>query len=75
MIGVMGNPFLLHCERCGHEWVATRIGPDGKPILPKSCANKACHSPYWNKPRMTKKARAKASSERTAAYWESQRGK
>jgi len=75
MIDLMGsdNPFLLVCLRCGHKWVATRADAKGNPILPKACANKACHSPYWNTPRLSKKARAKASADRARAYWEAQR--
>jgi DNA-directed RNA polymerase subunit RPC12/RpoP len=35
------------CERCSHEWV-----PRNEP-LPLVCPR--CKSPYWNRPRRTKK--------------------
>ena len=40
------------CLRCGHEWPARKFGEDGRPIPPKTCPNKKCRSPYWNRPRM-----------------------
>lgn len=35
----------LVCQRCGHSWIPR------KEVLPKTCPNKKCNSPYWNKPR------------------------
>lgn len=34
-------PFMLHCLRCGHDWIRRTRTP------PKQCPH--CHSPYWNK--------------------------
>lgn len=34
------------CNRCGHSWYPR------KAELPKSCANRKCGSPYWNKARV-----------------------
>jgi (p)ppGpp synthase/HD superfamily hydrolase len=39
----------LFCYRCQHSWVQR------KETLPKTCPNKKCNSPYWNKPRAHKK--------------------
>lgn len=33
------------CQRCGWTWV-----PYGRRV-PARCANQACRSPYWNRPR------------------------
>jgi death on curing protein len=41
----MSNEDTLFCFRCYHTWKRRRD------ILPKSCPNPKCHSPYWNKPR------------------------
>ncbi len=38
----------LTCKRCGHTWYPR------KPVPPQSCPK--CKSPYWNKPRRTKKS-------------------
>lgn len=35
----------LFCFRCYHTWKKR------EKVLPKSCPNPKCHSPYWNKPR------------------------
>lgn len=35
----------LKCNRCGFEWYPRT------PTKPQACANKACRSPYWDKPR------------------------
>ena len=35
------------CDRCGHEWLSR---DDEKPLR---CAS--CKSPYWDKPRKSKK--------------------
>lgn len=43
--GFMTNHPRLSCERCGHSWEAESAK------LPKTCPNKKCRSPYWNKPR------------------------
>ena len=40
---------VLKCLRCGHSW---RPREDK---LPTVCPNTKCKSPYWNKPRQTKK--------------------
>ncbi len=47
------------CLRCGWEFIPTRVKRDnaGKIldiILPKTCPNPACNSPYWNKPRQVR---------------------
>jgi hypothetical protein len=44
------------CTRCEWEFIPTRVKRDdaGKIIeimIPKTCPNPACNSPYWNKPR------------------------
>lgn len=36
---------INHCKRCGYNMVQRGEKP------PKFCANKRCHSPYWNKER------------------------
>lgn len=47
---------MIRCERCGYEWI-----PKDPEHLPAVCANLACKSPYWNKPRQPRRAkRAKA---------------
>jgi hypothetical protein len=38
------------CTRCGHVWV-----PRKDTTLPVTCPNRKCNSPYWDKPRKTKK--------------------
>jgi hypothetical protein len=43
----------LKCERCGYVWTARGEG------LPKVCANRACKSPYWNRPRQKAAPRKK----------------
>jgi len=43
--GFMTNHPRLSCLRCGHSWEAESAK------LPKTCPNKKCRSPYWNKPR------------------------
>ena len=35
------------CLRCGHEWYTRKL----KITV---CANKDCHTPYWNTPRKQK---------------------
>jgi hypothetical protein len=35
----------LKCLRCGHTWFPRQAE------LPKTCANKECKSPYWDRPR------------------------
>ena len=35
------------CERCSHVWLPKR--PDS--VMPKTCANAKCRSPYWDTPR------------------------
>ncbi len=50
---------LQTCNRCGWEFIPTRVKRDdiGKIIeilLPKTCPNPACNSPYWNKPRLVR---------------------
>ncbi len=43
------------CERCQHIWVPRVSSGDELPaVCPK------CKSPYWNKPRQTKKGGKKA---------------
>lgn len=37
---------ILECDRCGYQWLP-RGGINIK-SLPKQCASKSCHSPYWN---------------------------
>ena len=37
------------CSRCGHVWLAKN-----KNIVPKTCANQKCRSPYWNKEKIEK---------------------
>ncbi len=43
--GFLTNHPRLYCERCGYSWEAESAK------LPKTCPNKKCRSPYWNKPR------------------------
>ena len=49
----------LKCLRCGHEWIPRTSR------MPKTCPNKGCNSPYWDRP-YTKpgfpRARASASA-------------
>ena len=33
---------VLHCLRCGHEWLRRNLAKD-----PKVCPNPTCKSPYW----------------------------
>lgn len=40
---------LAECTRCGYQWYP-RWG-----IEPAHCANRRCNSPYWNRPRRTRK--------------------
>lgn len=40
------------CARCGHTWVPRKNEP------PKTCPNKRCNSPYWNKPKIRASAPA-----------------
>ncbi len=54
------------CMRCGWEFIPTRVKRDdaGKIldiILPKTCPNPVCNSPYWDKPRQVKGSDAIAS--------------
>jgi hypothetical protein len=35
----------LKCLRCNHEWYPR------SDEIPRTCPNRKCHSPYWNKPR------------------------
>lgn len=42
---VDGNYWRHECNRCDHIWYSTT--PD-----PKTCADKDCKSPYWNKKRV-----------------------
>ena len=44
------------CNRCGYEFIPTRVKRDGagkilEILPPKTCPNPTCNSPYWNKPR------------------------
>lgn len=41
--------FEYKCLRCGYEWNSLKNEP------PLRCANSACRSPYWDKPRKEKK--------------------
>ena len=43
------------CERCGHEWI-----PRNKEEVPIICPK--CKSPYWNKPKKSKKNEKEAKS-------------
>lgn len=45
------NVVKYRCLRCGHEWIPRWYDKEGKPIPPKTCPNKKCKSPYWNKER------------------------
>lgn len=45
----MKKPELLHCFRCGNDWLSPKFLLTGE--KPKHCANPDCHSPYWDKPR------------------------
>jgi hypothetical protein len=40
----------FHCLRCGYSWPQRIPG-----IVPKNCANRACKSPNWQKPRSERK--------------------
>ena len=40
---------LYKCERCGHEWL-----PRKDAQYPKTCPNRKCRSPYWDRPRQSK---------------------
>lgn len=42
---MVNNNNTLFCFRCYHTWKKR-----GKKV-PKTCPNRKCHSPYWNKPR------------------------
>lgn len=39
--------FLHKCNRCDNQWIS-------KIKNPKTCPNKTCRSPYWNKKRVRK---------------------
>lgn len=54
------------CTRCAHRWFPTKFDDDGRPIRTKKCPS--CNSPYWDKPRMSKAARAELVAKRTRAY-------
>lgn len=54
------------CTRCGHRWFPTRFDDQGRPLRTKKCPG--CNSPYWDKPRMSKTARADLVRKRTRAY-------
>jgi len=41
--------FRFTCLRCGHRWI-----PRGDRV-PRTCPNRACHSPYWQTKRKIKK--------------------
>ena len=43
--GTMEERKVCRCERCGWVWMA-RTGE-----APTRCANQACRSPYWDRPR------------------------
>lgn len=50
---------LQICTRCGYEFIPTRVKRDNtggiiEILLPKTCPNPTCNSPYWNKPRQTR---------------------
>ena len=38
------------CERCEHEWLPREQGQPEPRVCPK------CKSPYWNRPRVQRKA-------------------
>lgn len=42
---VSDDGFVCTCLRCGAQWVKRTLA------LPKSCANKRCHSVYWDTPK------------------------
>lgn len=42
---VDGNYWRHECNRCDHIWYSTTSDP-------KTCADKDCKSPYWNKKRV-----------------------
>lgn len=44
---VDGDYYRHECNRCDHVWYS-------KSESPKSCVNRACRSPYWNKERKHK---------------------
>lgn len=56
------------CTRCGHEWYPRKFDSDGRPVPPVKCPNTDCATRYWNRPRMTKAARAELVAKRTRAY-------
>lgn len=37
------------CQRCGHEWLPRKNSKNEPKVCPK------CKSPYWNRPRISKK--------------------
>lgn len=41
---------ILHCLRCGHQWLRRNLKR-----LPKNCPG--CNSPYWNRERQKKLAK------------------
>jgi hypothetical protein len=43
----------LECNRCFYKWFP-RITREGKTVIPKTCPNTKCKSPYWNKERVFK---------------------
>jgi predicted Zn-ribbon and HTH transcriptional regulator len=43
----------FECERCGHQWVPRNIDEPPR-VCPK------CKSPYWDRPRQTKKKQEQA---------------
>jgi hypothetical protein len=51
MAKVKKTVWLWKCERCDNEWL-----PRDADVEPKQCP--ACKSPYWNKPRQRKVAKA-----------------
>jgi len=48
----------LECNRCGYRWYP-RISREGETVIPMSCANILCKSPYWNKERVFPKKEKK----------------
>jgi hypothetical protein len=40
------------CERCGHVWI-----PRSRKIIPVTCPNPNCKSPYWDRPHIYKRVR------------------
>lgn len=45
---------VLVCLRCGHKWHPR------KREMPTRCASVKCRSPYWRKPRKSKKSEKSA---------------